>query len=118
MPCPHNEISMKVMCKYARVVMSFTIKLCFVIGITIPVISTSWKESFPRSGVPTLHVIATIGTESMYAVAIPVTRLVAPGPEVARHTPTLPVALAYPSAAWEAPCSWEVSTCVIWSLYS
>ena len=102
----------------ARVVMSFTIKLCFVIGITIPVISTSWKESFPRSGVPTLHVIATIGTESMYAVAIPVTRLVAPGPEVARHTPTLPVALAYPSAAWEAPCSWEVSTCVIWSLYS
>ena len=35
----------------------------------------------------------------MYAVAIPVTRLVAPGPEVARHTPTFPVALAYPSAA-------------------
>ena len=85
--------------------MSFTIKLCFVIGITIPVISTSWKESFPSSGVPTLHVIATIGTESIYAVAIPVTRLVAPGPEVARHTPTLPVALAYPSAAWDAPCS-------------
>ena len=37
------------------------------------------------------------------AVAIPVTRLVAPGPEVAIHTPTLPVARAYPSAAWEAP---------------
>ena len=41
----------------------------------------------------------------MYAVAIPVTRFVAPGPEVAKQTPTLPVALAYPSAACEAPCS-------------
>ena len=41
-----------------------------------------------------LPVMATIGTESMYAVAIPVTRLVAPGPDVARQTPTFPVALA------------------------
>ena len=32
--------------------------------------------------------------ESMYAVAIPVTRLVAPGPLVAMQTPTFPVALA------------------------
>ena len=42
----------------------------------------------------TFPVIATIGTESRYAVAIPVTRLVAPGPEVAITTPTFPVALA------------------------
>jgi len=28
------------------------------------------------------------------AVAIPVTRFVAPGPDVAKHTPTFPVALA------------------------
>ena len=35
----------------------------------------------------------------MYAVAIPVTRLVAPGPDVASTTPVLPVARAYPSAA-------------------
>lgn len=27
-----------------------------------------------------------------------------PGPDVPKQTPTLPVALAYPSAAWEAPC--------------
>jgi len=27
----------------------------------------------------------------MWAVAIPVTKFVAPGPEVAKHTPTLPV---------------------------
>ena len=38
-------------------------------------------------------------------VAIPVTRFVAPGPLVARQTPTFPVALAYPSAACAAPCS-------------
>ena len=44
---------------------------------------------------------------------MPVTRLVAPGPDVAKHTPTLPVALAYPSAACAAPCSCDVSICVI-----
>src|SRR5947207_4361209 len=43
----------------------------------------------------------------MYASAIGVTRLVAPGPEVAMHTPTLPVACAYPVAAWPPPCSWR-----------
>ena len=43
-------------------------------------------------------------------------RKLAPGPLVARHTPTLPVALAYPSAAWAAPCSWDVSICLISSL--
>ena len=46
------------------------------------------------SGTPTLPVMAIMGIESIYAVAMPVTRLVAPGPEVARHTPTLPVARA------------------------
>lgn len=29
------------------------------------------------------------------------------------HAPTLPVALAYPSAACAAPCSWEVRICLI-----
>ena len=33
---------------------------------------------------------------------------VAPGPEVAMTTPTFPVTLEYPSAAWAAPCSWAV----------
>ena len=47
----------------------------------------------------TFPVIATTGLESMYAAAMPVTRLVAPGPEVAITTPVLPVARAYPSAA-------------------
>ena len=36
----------------------------------------------------------TMGEESIIAVAIPVTMLVAPGPEVAIATPTLPLARA------------------------
>ena len=82
--------------------------MCFVIGIVIPVISTSWKLSLPSKLFWTFPVIATKGTESIYAVAIPVTRFVAPGPDVAIHTPTLPEDLAYPSAACAAPCSWQV----------
>ena len=42
----------------------------------------------------TWPVIAIIGTESMCASAIAVTRLVAPGPEVAMATPTRPDAAA------------------------
>ena len=48
---------------------------------------------------PTCPVMQTIATESIWAVAIPVTRLVAPGPDVAKHTPTDPVALEYASLA-------------------
>ncbi len=50
-----------------------------------------WFTAAPMSQVFTCPVIATIGIESICAVAIPVVRLVAPGPEVARHTPTFPV---------------------------
>ena len=53
--------------------------------------STSWKASVPISGEATWPVIATIGTLSRKALAMPVTRLVAPGPDVAMHTPGLPV---------------------------
>ena len=42
----------------------------------------------------TWPVMATKGTESSRASASPVTRLVAPGPDVAMHTPTSPVDLA------------------------
>ena len=54
-------------------------KLCFTIGRVIPKMSTSWKASVPISGLATWPVIATIGTLSRNALAIPVTRLVAPG---------------------------------------
>ena len=41
-----------------------------------------------------LPVMATTGMESIWASASGVTRLVAPGPDVAMQTPTLPVACA------------------------
>ena len=90
---------------------SVTSMLCLVIGIVMPVMSASWKASVPISGRDCCPVMATIGIESMCASAIGVTRFVAPGPEVAMHTPTLPVACAYPVAACPAPCSWRTSTC-------
>ena len=74
-------------------------------GRVTPVMSISWKLSLPTSEVGTLPVMATMGTESSIAFAIPVTRFVAPGPDVDITTPTLPVVLAYPSAACAAPCS-------------
>ena len=76
----------------------------------MPMISTSWNASVPTMLRGTWPVKATTGDESMFAVATPVTRLVAPGPEVARQTPTLPLALAKPSAMWAAPCSWRATT--------
>lgn len=42
----------------------------------------------------TCPVMATTGIESRKAFASPVTRFVAPGPEVAQQTPTVPLALA------------------------
>ena len=65
-----------------------------VTGIVMPRMSASWKASVPIAWLGTWPVIATIGTESMCASASGVTRLVAPGPEVAMQTPTLPVACA------------------------
>ncbi len=73
---------------------SVTRKLCLVIGIVMPRMSASWKASVPIIVAPTCPVIATRGTESMWASASGVTRLVAPGPEVAMHTPTRPLAAA------------------------
>src|ERR671920_343518 len=54
----------------------------------MPRMSASWKASVPIDVDATWPVIATIGTESMYASAIGVTKFVAPGPDVAMHTPT------------------------------
>ena len=60
----------------------------------IPMISTSWNASLPIMLWGTCPVKATTGAESMLAVAMPVTRFVAPGPDVAMQTPTLPLARA------------------------
>ena len=92
--------------------------MCFVIGSVTPVMSVSWKASVPMSLLPTCPVMQTMGEESSIAVAMPVTMLVAPGPEVAIATPTCPVARANPSAMCVAPCScrtstWRMAYCVI-----
>ncbi len=71
-----------------------TSMLCFVTGIVMPVMSASWKASLPTTGIGTWPVMATSGTESIFASASGVTRLHPPGPEVAMTTPTLPVAQA------------------------
>ncbi len=68
----------------------FTRNECLVIGIVMPTMSTSWNASVPIEVENTWPVMRMIGTESMCASAIAVTRLVAPGPEVAMATPTLP----------------------------
>ena len=56
--------------------------------------SHSWKASEPSTGRATCPVMAIMGTESARAPISPVTRLVAPGPEVATQTPGRPVILA------------------------
>ena len=53
----------------------------------------------------TWPVIATIGTLSMKASEIVVSRFIAPGPLVTMQTPTLPVERAYPCAMKPPPCS-------------
>jgi hypothetical protein len=73
---------------------SFTMALCFVTGIATLLMSTSWNESRPICSQLTLPVMNTTGDESMYAAAMPVSRFVAPGPDVAKQTAVLPVARA------------------------
>ena len=62
--------------------------------MVMPTMSASWKASVPIEELATWPVMASMGMESMLASARAVTRLVAPGPEVAMHTPTRPEASA------------------------
>jgi hypothetical protein len=48
----------------------------------------------------------TTGTESRYALKIPVKEFAAPPPVVTSDTPVFPVILAYPCASITAACSW------------
>ncbi len=73
---------------------SVTRKECLVIGMVMPTMSASWNASVPITPLETWPVMATSGTESMWASMMAVTRLVAPGPEVAMQTPTRPVTMA------------------------
>ena len=73
---------------------SVTWKECFTNGSVAPRMSASWKPSVPIRSVRTWPVMKTVGRESSIASAIAVIRLVAPGPEVAKATPTRPEAAA------------------------
>lgn len=53
----------------------------------------------------TCPVMAIIGIESIFASAMQVTKLVAPGPLVLKQTPALPVVRLYPWAMNPPPCS-------------
>ena len=55
----------------------------------MPTVSHSWKASVPIRCVGTWPVITTSGIESISASTMPVTALVAPGPEVTSTTPGL-----------------------------
>ncbi|MNL61201.1 hypothetical protein D3C87_1850920 [compost metagenome] len=57
----------------------------------MPTVSHSWKASVPINVVGTWAVMQMSGMESSNASVRPVTALVAPGPEVTRTTPGLPV---------------------------
>ena len=82
----------------------------FVTGALTDMTSVSWKASEPSIGEGTCPVMHKTGVLSIFASAMPVSMLVAPGPDVAMQTPVLPEARAYPSAAWIEPCSWRTST--------
>jgi hypothetical protein len=73
---------------------SWTSQECLTIGIVMPVMSHSWNASVPIRCRRTCPVMQTSGVESIQASAIGVTRFVAPGPDVARATPTRPEARA------------------------
>ena len=77
----------------------------FVTGALTDMTSVSWNASEPSRDDGTWPVMHTTGVLSIFASAIPVSMLVAPGPEVAMQTPVFPDARAYPSAAWIDPCS-------------
>ena len=67
-----------------------TCLLRFVIGVNIVTRSRYWWDVRCIRSVPTWPVMAISGAPSVLASATPVTRLVAPGPKVARHTPAFP----------------------------
>src|SRR6266571_449226 len=82
----------------------------FVIRLNSWRMSTYWCDSrwiFERFA---WAVIATSGARSRKASATPVTRLVAPGPSVARHTPAWPERRPETSAMNAAAPSWRVRT--------
>ena len=67
--------------------------------------SSCWK-SLPMATLACWPTIATTGWLSQHASYRPFIRWTAPGPDVAMHTPTWPVNLAWAQAMSEAISSW------------
>ncbi len=66
-------------------------RVSFVSGCIIPTTSTIWKCPCLLDLIGFCPVIISIGMPPSCAYAAAVTKFVAPGPSVARHTPVLPV---------------------------
>ena len=62
-----------------------------VTGRKVSTTSMCWCDSLCMRSSEAWPVMATTGAPSMLASATPVSRLVAPGPRVDRHTPALPL---------------------------
>jgi hypothetical protein len=70
----------------------------------------SCKPPLPKNAVLVSPQTASTGSPSAAALAMPVTRLLAPGPAVAMQADTPPHARASPPAMNAAPCSCLAST--------
>jgi hypothetical protein len=86
------------------------VRASLVTGATKGTWSISWSEPWPQRNAGARPPSATMGEPFCSAEARPLMPLVTPGPAVRAHTPTCRVALAHPSAANAADCSWRTST--------
>ena len=86
------------------------VRASLVSGATNGTWSISWSEPCPQRPAGARPPSASIGEPFMSADAIALIPFVTPGPAVSAHTPGSRVALAQPSAAKAADCSWRTST--------
>jgi hypothetical protein len=89
---------------------SLTVSADFVNGATNGTWSISCRLPEPQRISGARPPSTSSGEPFCCAPAIALIPFVTPGPAVRAHTPTLRVALAHPSAAHVADCSWRVST--------
>ncbi len=89
---------------------SFTVSADLTRGETNGRWSISWSEPVPQRDSAARPPRTTNGVRLDCAAAIALIPLVTPGPAVRAHTPASRVALAQPSAANAADCSWRTST--------
>ena len=86
------------------------VRASLVRGATKGTWSISCSDPCPQRPAGARPPSASIGDPFCSADASPLMPLVTPGPAVSAHTPGMRVALAHPSAAKVAACSWRVST--------